>query len=79
MKNIPYYVPEVCDGHECIMDCEAHCPYADEAMEYLAKQDAANAEINIYDEEEIYPNCTVTVWRNSVTGQESWGWINNED
>ena len=29
MKNIPYYIPEVCDGHYCPMDCEAHCPWAD--------------------------------------------------
>ena len=37
MKNIPYYIPEICDGHYCPMDCEdGHCPYADEAMEYIA-------------------------------------------
>ena len=35
MKNIPYYIPEVCDGHYCPMDCEAHCPWADKAMEYI--------------------------------------------
>ena len=36
MKDVPYYVPEVCDGHYCPMDCEdGHCPYADEAMEYI--------------------------------------------
>lgn len=39
MKNIPYYTPEVCDGHYCPMDCEdGHCPYADEAMQKQAEQ-----------------------------------------
>lgn len=35
------------------------------------------ASTSIYDEERIYPNCTVQVWRNSVTGEESWGWFEN--
>lgn len=39
MKNIPYYTPEVCDGHYCPMDCEAHCPWADEAMEFNFKDE----------------------------------------
>lgn len=36
-------------------------------------------EINIFDEEEIYPNCTVQIWRNSVTGDVSIGWWKNAD
>lgn len=40
MKNIPYYTPEVCEGHYCPMDCEdGHCPYADEAMEFLMEME----------------------------------------
>ena len=40
MKNIPYYTPEICDGHYCPMDCEdGHCPWADEAMEFIAEQE----------------------------------------
>ena len=40
MKNIPYYVPDVCDGHYCPMDCEdGHCPWADEAMEAMNEDD----------------------------------------
>lgn len=38
MKNIPYYTPEVCDGHWCPMDCD-HCPYADEAMEVMEEEE----------------------------------------
>jgi len=37
-----------------------------------------NASVGIYDEEEIHPNCTVQIWRNSVTGEESIGWWDNE-
>lgn len=34
---------------------------------------------NIFDIEEIYPNCTVQVLRNSVTGEVSVGWWKNEE
>lgn len=45
MKNIPYYTPEICDGHYCPMDCEdGHCPYADEAMEYIASLEDGDVE-----------------------------------
>lgn len=39
MKNVPYYVPEICDGHYCPMDCEAHCPWADKAMEFIMEME----------------------------------------
>ena len=35
-------------------------------------------QINIYDKEEIYPNCTVQVLTNTVTGDVSVGWRINE-
>ena len=35
-------------------------------------------ETGIYDIEEVHPNCTVQVWRNSQTGEESIGWWPNE-
>ena len=34
---------------------------------------------NIFDEEEIYENCTVQILRNSVTGEMSIGWWPNSD
>lgn len=34
-------------------------------------------ETNIYDKEEIYPNCTVQVLTNTVTGEVSVGWWKN--
>lgn len=37
-----------------------------------------NVETNIFDIEEIYPNCTVQLLRNSVTGEESIGWWVND-
>ena len=40
---------------------------------------AETVESNIYDQEEIYTNCTVQIWRNSVTGEESIGWWQNEE
>ena len=36
-----------------------------------------NMEINVYDEEETYSDCTVQVLKNSVTGKVSVGWWKN--
>lgn len=36
-------------------------------------------ESNLYDIEEIYPNCTVQILRNSVTGKVSIGWWPNDN
>ena len=36
-------------------------------------------ETNIYDIEEIHENCTVQVLRNSLTGEVSVGWWENEE
>jgi len=33
---------------------------------------------DIYNIEEVHPNCTVQIWRNSQTGEESIGWWPNE-
>ena len=38
---------------------------------------AEKIELNIFDEEEIHPDCTVVIWRNSITGEESVGWYEN--
>lgn len=35
------------------------------------------SEINIFDTEEIYDDCTVQVWSNSKTGSVSVGWWKN--
>lgn len=35
--------------------------------------------MNIFDKEEIYPNCTVQVLTNTVTGEVSIGWWKNEE
>ena len=39
----------------------------------------ATVESNIYDEEEIYYDCTVQVLRNSITGETSVGWFRNDE
>ena len=36
-------------------------------------------EVSIYDQEEIHENFTVIIWRNSITGEESIGWYENEE
>ena len=36
-------------------------------------------DIGLYDIEEIHPNCTVQILKNSITGQISVGWWENEE
>ena len=43
------------------------------------KEKITSVEIAIYDECIRYPNCTVEILRNSVTGDESVGWWRNDD
>ena len=47
----------------------------------LKRADSADekVEINVFDEEEIYHNCTVQVLRNSITGETSVGWWKNSE
>ena len=37
------------------------------------------AETNVYDEVEEHKNCTVQILKNSLTGEESVGWWENEE
>ena len=34
--------------------------------------------MNVYDEIEVHDNCTVQILKNSITGQTSVGWWDNE-
>ena len=36
-------------------------------------------ETNLYDIEEIYPDCTVQILKNSITGEVSVGWWPNDN
>ena len=36
-------------------------------------------ETSIYNKETVYPNCTVIVWDNTITGDVSYGWRNNDE
>lgn len=46
---------------------------------YMSQGPSDGAIENLYDEEEIYPSCTVQVWRNSKTGEVSVGWWPNTE
>ena len=41
------------------------------------KEEIIEVETNMYDKEEIYPNCTVQILTNTVTGEVSIGWWKN--
>ena len=44
----------------------------------ISENDFSVDEVNFFDQEEVHENCTVVIWRNSVTGDESVGWWDNE-
>ena len=53
---------------------------AEETPQYSGDSSTiTHIETNIFDIEEIYPDCTVQVLRNSVTGEVSVGWWKNEE
>ena len=53
---------------------------AADAIEALCAgaDDGFTVETNLYDQEEVHEGCTVIIWKNSVTGEESIGWYENE-
>ena len=56
---------------DCIRDCR-NC------WRTKQKTDVVAVETNIYDKEEIFPDCTVQVLTNTATGEVSVGWWKNE-
>lgn len=43
------------------------------------QETAVSVDMPIYNKEEIYPNCTVQIWSNTYTGQQSIGWWKNNE
>ena len=58
-----YRYTEECEGVPCPGDCDM-CN--------------RNIQSNLFDIEEIYENCTVQILKNSITGEISIGWWENE-
>ena len=50
---------------------------ANAPIKEIDDREVLSVRTNLYDEEEIHKDCTVQIWRNSVTGEESWGWWDN--
>lgn len=45
----------------------------------MTEEETKVEKIGIYDIVVELPNCTVQLLKNSVTGEETWGWYNNDD
>ena len=61
---------------------EKYCEYFKDRSRFIelpCNKINATVESNIYDEEEIYYDCTVQVLRNSITGETSVGWFKNDE
>lgn len=53
-------------------------PLKIEAQEAWNNRTETKIETNIFDVEEVHENCTVQILKNTVTGEESVGWWENE-
>ena len=73
-SDCEFYNPAYCDGHPCTTNDPNRCSYADQMLQ----DEEMQVETAIFDEEEIHPNCTVQILRNSVTGEVSIGWWDND-
>ena len=69
--------PDECEGCNDWIECEAGLL---KWLQSESKQDGCYInEVRIYDQEEVYTNCTVQVLSNSITGDTSVGWWQNEE
>lgn len=65
-------------GDYCLAELLRRAADALENPEKREEAIAPEVEINVFDLEEIYTNCTVQVLTNSRTGQVSVGWWKND-
>ena len=67
--------PIECDNCDDMIDCEAGL------LKWLKSESREDgcyiSEVRIYDKEELYTDCTVQVLTNTVTGDTSIGWWQN--
>ena len=72
-------VSSATDGREII----AIAQYVRAILQFVRSAPTIDAlpkvEMNVFDKEEIFENCTVQVLTNSVTGETSIGWWENEN
>ena len=83
-----------CASPDCpVKDCKVHvrnCPHKKGEKLIISVADFSGTcrayvsilldevKTNIFDEEEIHENCTVQILKNSITGETSVGWWENE-
>ena len=77
---------DACEGYECGCGLLGGIGYEEDISEDRRRDDCPLVELpeqtietNIFDIEEIHHNCTVQILTNSVTGEVSVGWWENED
>lgn len=72
-ESCVHYPPSSFGGKPCWM-----CNTNDPLLNRYEKRADIDADIPVYDKEEIYENCTVQVLTNTETGEVSVGWWQNE-
>ena len=71
-------IREYCERQDKCKNCVFSDSFTNCVLEARPSCWGIPTETNIYDEEKIHENCTVQILRNSVTGEESIGWWENE-
>lgn len=66
-----YCRAEKCD--KCVFGKGEYCDLGEVPIDWKTP-----IETNLYDEEEIHKNCTVQILKNSITGETSIGWWEND-
>lgn len=77
---------DACEGYECGCGLLGGIGYEEDISEDRRRDDCPLVELpeqtietNIFDECERHDNCVVEVWRNSITGEVSVGWWENDN
>lgn len=71
-------IREYCERQDECKNCVFSDIYSNCVLEASPSYWGIPTETNLYDEEEIHKNATVQILRNSITGEESIGWWENE-
>lgn len=67
---------------------QEYCPFEDigemlwkgiGCSHFELREGITRVETNVYDQEELHTNCTVQILKNSITGETSIGWWENEE
>ena len=79
VKTIKEYCSKTACGENCVFAEDGTLWKVCGLMRHIPLDWKEPVETNVYDEVEEHKNCTVQILKNSLTGEESVGWWENEE